>query len=332
MRQYRDGAAFVREVTEKVGHDGFNAVWASAENLPSRCSSDEEFFEALDYSTFYASTVALLPSHSQETNAVVARNRRIGVSMSGIVDWIGKVGSARATRLMRRGYDLVREVNARLAREAGVPASIRVTCVKPSGTVSLIAGVSPGMHYPAFTCSTRRIRVGSHTPIADFLVRSGVPNEPDACSQQTTVFSFPVKNGAARSATEVSAWEQLSLLAMLQREWADNAVSSTTYFHPETEGKQVAHMLAQFAPVTKCISMLPHTPKGKYAQMPYEGVTEEEYRAAKAAMPAIDWSRFSGSDGDQEADKFCSSASCEWRPGAASAAGPSSGLVSVARH
>ena len=36
MRQYRDGAAFVRAVTEQAGQDGFNAVWTSAENLPSR--------------------------------------------------------------------------------------------------------------------------------------------------------------------------------------------------------------------------------------------------------------------------------------------------------
>ncbi|HJR90156.1 MAG TPA: zinc-dependent metalloprotease [Aeromicrobium sp.] len=36
MRQYRDGAVFVRAVSDKVGHDGFNAVWSSAENLPSR--------------------------------------------------------------------------------------------------------------------------------------------------------------------------------------------------------------------------------------------------------------------------------------------------------
>ena len=36
MKQYRDGAAFVRTVTDKVGHDGFNAVWTSAEQLPSK--------------------------------------------------------------------------------------------------------------------------------------------------------------------------------------------------------------------------------------------------------------------------------------------------------
>ena len=35
MRQYADGAAFVRAVTAKVGTDGFNAVWTSPETLPA---------------------------------------------------------------------------------------------------------------------------------------------------------------------------------------------------------------------------------------------------------------------------------------------------------
>ncbi|PKW26484.1 zinc-dependent metalloprotease [Phycicoccus duodecadis] len=34
MRQYRDGAVFVRAVQEQVGVDGFNAVWTSPETLP----------------------------------------------------------------------------------------------------------------------------------------------------------------------------------------------------------------------------------------------------------------------------------------------------------
>ena len=36
MRQYRDGAAFVREVNEQVGLTGFNAVWAEPANLPDK--------------------------------------------------------------------------------------------------------------------------------------------------------------------------------------------------------------------------------------------------------------------------------------------------------
>lgn len=36
MAQYRDGAAFVRAAVDAVGMDGFNAVWAGPENLPSK--------------------------------------------------------------------------------------------------------------------------------------------------------------------------------------------------------------------------------------------------------------------------------------------------------
>ncbi|MFZ0140156.1 MAG: zinc-dependent metalloprotease [Aeromicrobium sp.] len=36
MRQYRDGAVFVREVNERVGLSGFNAVWAEPANLPTQ--------------------------------------------------------------------------------------------------------------------------------------------------------------------------------------------------------------------------------------------------------------------------------------------------------
>jgi coenzyme F420 biosynthesis associated uncharacterized protein len=36
MAQYRDGAAFVRAAVDAVGMDGFNAVWAGPENLPTK--------------------------------------------------------------------------------------------------------------------------------------------------------------------------------------------------------------------------------------------------------------------------------------------------------
>jgi putative hydrolase len=34
LRQYRDGAVFVRGVQKSVGVDGFNAIWTSPETLP----------------------------------------------------------------------------------------------------------------------------------------------------------------------------------------------------------------------------------------------------------------------------------------------------------
>lgn len=279
-----------------------------AEVFPTKCPDEESFYEALGFATFYASTVALLPTHREETNAIVVRNRRIGVSLSGLADLLDDLGSTELTKRLRRGYKTVRKTNRLLARQAGVPESIRVTTVKPSGTISLLAGVSSGMHFPAFQYALRRLRVGNDSPICLVLKNAGIPNEADTFSDNTTVFEFPINQGKTRNASEVSAWEQFAFLAMLQREWSDNMVSCTVYFDPETEGRQIEHMLAQFAPIIKGVSMLPHTAEGAYAQMPYEGITKEEYEDRVAKMPRIDWSAYTGSTEIKE--RYCTSDTC----------------------
>ena len=279
-----------------------------AEILPTRCRSEKEFKEAVEFATFYAITVSLLPTHRRETNAVVARNRRTGVSISGITDWIEKIGVAKMTRILRDTYRHVRSVNARLARESGIPVSLKVTAIKPSGTISLLAGVSPGMHFPVSRYAIRRLRVGNSQRITRFLIEAGVPHAPDAYSENTTVFEFPVRYDNPRSVDEVSAWEQFALLAMLQREWADNMVSCTISFDEEREGGQIERMLAMFAPVIKSASMLPRKQKGVYEQMPIEPITKEAYEERIRKMPKIDWKRFGGSDGAGEG--FCSILAC----------------------
>lgn len=280
-----------------------------AEVFSARCFDEDEFYEALEYATFYASTVALLPTHRTETNTIVVRNRRIGVSLSGVADMLDEFGATELTRRLRKGYKIVKRTNAKLAAQAGVPASIRVTTIKPSGTISQLVGVSSGMHFPTFQYAIRRMRVGNDSPICDVLKSSGIPHETDVYSQNTTVFEFPIDQGKTRKATAVSAWEQFALLAMLQREWSDNMVSCTVYFDPKTEGHQIEHMLAQFAPIIKSVSLLPHSDAGAYKQMPYEGITKKEYEKRLATIPKIDWNKFCGSDGMES--KFCSNDECE---------------------
>ncbi len=280
-----------------------------AEVFSARCIKEDEFYEALEYATFYASTVALLPTHRPETNTIMVRNRRIGVSLSGVADMIDAHGATELTRRLRKGYKLVRTVNQEFAAEAGVPASVRVTTVKPSGTISQLVGVSSGMHFPTFQYAIRRMRVGNTSPICNALKAAGIPYEEDQYSTNTTVFEFPIDQGKTRKANTVSAWEQFSLLAMLQREWSDNMVSCTIYFDPKTEGSQIEHMLALFAPIIKSVSMLPHSDAGVYAQMPYEGISKEKYEARLVEMPSIDWSTFGDSDGIES--RFCTNDSCE---------------------
>ena len=123
------------------------------------------------------------------------------------------------------------------------------------------------------------------------------------------VFSFPIDQGKTRAATDVSMWEQFALLATLQREWSDNMVSCTIYFNPKSEGSHIEHALAQFIPLVKSVSMLPHTENGAYAQSPYEGITKEKYKELAAKIKTIDWSKYGGSDG--EMPKYCTNGTCE---------------------
>ena len=223
-----------------------------SEVFPTRCTfpatgqfDRAAFLKATEYATFYASSVNLLPTHWVATNQVVARNRRIGVSLSGLADFLNMINETDFTDLMGDAYRNVRAVNTRLAAEAGIPASIRVTTVKPSGSISLLTGVSPGLHYPTHSYCIRRVRVGEHTPIAKFLVKAGMPYEKDVYSDNTFVFSFPIDQSGTRPATEVSMWQQSFRLIYMQGRWADNSVSVTIYFNPKTEAKDLEGLLAE---------------------------------------------------------------------------------------
>ncbi len=306
FREMEDAATLTNPCGEIALED--KEVCNLVEVFPTRCKTRTELDTALYLATLYASTVSLLPTHRDETNAVVGRNRRIGVSLSGIADWTEGTSVAAVTRILRDGYRDVREANKQLARAAGVPESIRVTTVKPSGTISLLAGVSSGMHWPLFRYAIRRVRAGESSPFSKQMIEQGVPWEHDAVSDSTLVFSFPIDQSHTRPVEEVSVWEQASRVAMLQREWADNMVSNTISFNPDTEGRDIERVLAEFAPITKTMSMLPHTPQGAYEQMPYEGIDEGTYNELASKMPALHWEGFAGSDGED--DRYCSGDSC----------------------
>lgn len=287
-----------------------------AEVFPPRCSNVQRFFTALKYATFYSSTVSLLPTHRPETNAVIAKNRRIGISVSGIAQWAsgavpqdwGPMNYTRMGSFLREGYRIVRDVNATLAKEAGVPVSVRVTTVKPSGSISLLAGVTPGVHYPVSRYAIRRVRIGMSSPLIEPLKAAGVPYEEDKVSENTYVFEFVIDHGNVRPCEEVSPWEQFSLVQMMQKHYADNCVSATIYFDKEKDGPDVEKMLAMFIPNLKSVSMLPHAGHG-YAQAPYEPISVEEYEKRRKNFVMPNFHKVRGNV--PEGSKYCSGDKCE---------------------
>jgi hypothetical protein len=278
-----------------------------AETLPTRCLNHDSWLNACEYATFYTSTVNLLPTHQPTTNAVILKNRRIGVSIVDFTGWKHQVGVTKITRYLREGYARIRRINRLLAQEAGIPESNRVTTVKPGGTTPKVAGRQAGMSHPNFTYMIRRVRVQANTELEKILQAAGIPNAPDYYSKQTTTFEFPVFSGYVKPADDVSIWEQAMNLILLQREWADNAVSNTLVFKDSEVGELEA-VLGAIAPLTKSVSLMRQTKEGVYKQMPEQGITKEEYERRRKEIVDIDWTTFH-SDGQDE--KFCTSDRCE---------------------
>jgi len=281
------------------------------ETFPFNHDSLEDYQRTLKYAYLYAKTVTLGKTHWSETNRVMLRNRRIGCSVSGVAQFITKYGMDEMKTWLEEGYDTIQEWDKVYSDWFAVPKSIKTTSVKPSGTVSLLVGATPGMHYPEARFYIRRMRLSKHSELLEPLKKAGYKLEPAFGSEDSTmVVEVPVDVGEGiRTAAELSIWEQFSLASFLQRHWADNQVSCTATFDPETEADQLPHVLNYFQYRLKGISLLPRHPLGAYKQMPYEAITEQEYNKQVKKLGHLS---FVGIEGEEaEIDKFCNNDVCD---------------------
>jgi len=281
------------------------------ETFPNNHDSVEDYLKTLKYAYMYAKTVTLGKTHWPETNRVMLRNRRIGCSMSGLAQFISNHGLHELRKWMSEGYSSIQDLDAEYSDWLAVPRSIKTTSIKPSGTVSLLAGATPGMHYPESRYYIRRMRLSINSPLIPALEKAGYSLEPAFGSEDSTlVVGIPVDVGEGiRTASELSLWEQLSLAAFIQKYWADNQVSCTVTFDPATEGDQIAHALDYFQYQLKGISFLPRLDYGAYPQMPYEAIEESTYHEMLDSVGRLSFGRIKGED--VVAEKFCDTDVCQ---------------------
>lgn len=280
------------------------------ETCPTRCKDVPEWLRACEYATVYASTITLLLTHSRKTNAVMIRNRRIGVGLIDVANWVHAIGMNSLTAALRAGYKKIREINKWVNGEAGVPESIRVTTVKPGGTVPKVVGRCSGWNAPNFKYMIRRMNIADNSKLGDLLKEAGVPWEKSAYSMNTNSFEFPLEVwGNAKSSSETTIWEQAVMLIMLQHEWSDNAVSNTLTFR-KSEIPDLEKVLSVLAPHTKSVALLPlqEADQTVYKQMPEEGISAIEYHRRLLAIKAIDWSRLNE---ESVPDAYCQGDKCE---------------------
>ena len=283
------------------------------ETYLNRHDNLEDYKRTLKFAYLYAKTVTLLPTHWEETNAIMQRNRRIGTSMSGVANFADNVGLPTLREWMDEGYKIIKQYDNTYSEWLGIRESIKMTTIKPSGTVSILAGESPGVHWtPGGKYFLRAIRFANSDPMLTLFKMAQYRVEPASESPDTTsVVFFPIKSNAVRSEKSVSIFEKMSIAATAQRYWSDNSVSVTVSFDAENEAGDIGNVLHMYDGQLKTVSFLPMG-NFTYPQMPYTQITEEEYEENTMKLFPIDFSGvYAGMAADAIGDAYCTTDACE---------------------
>jgi ribonucleoside-triphosphate reductase len=278
------------------------------EIFPSRIESLYEFQKVLKYAYLFAKTVTTIPIHDAETGRVVTRNRRIGCSLTGIQQSIEKLGNSEFYRWCGAGYKYLGQLDERYSEWLGIARSVKMTSVKPSGTVSKLPGVSSGIHFPISDSYFQVIRFASSSPYLPLLRNAGYnvvdldPAEPNT----TAVYFGVIEDIATRGESEVSMWEQAEHAAKLQHYWADNQVSITVKYNPE-ERNQIPHLLRMYEDRLKAISFFPNS-NHSFEHAPWQPASREEVQVYLDKLSPINYNAIN--ETHEADDEFCSGETC----------------------
>ena len=279
----------------------------------NRHENKEDFLRTLKFAYLYGKTVTLLSTHWQQTNAIMQRNRRIGTSLTGIASFADTNGLPVLRQWQDEGYKKVREYDNQYSEWLCIRESIRATTVKPSGSVSILSGETPGVHWgPGGKYFLRAIRFSTSDPMMPLFKAAGYKIEKDIVSANTKVVYFPVKSEHDRSEKDVSLFEKIGLAATTQKYWSDNGVSVTLSFDAETEKQHVASALHMYEGQLKAVSFLPMG-NATYPQQPYTQITKEQYEGYIGKIKTIDFNAiYDGVEGlEAIGESYCTTDACE---------------------
>lgn len=289
------------------------------ESFIARHDSLEDYLRTQKFSYLFAKTVTLQMTHIPETNAVITANRRIGSSISGIAQFLGKNNIETLRKWITTSYDRIEHWDNMYSEWFSIPKSIKKTSIKPSGTVSLLANASPGVHFPISRYYIRTVRINTGNPLLESLKKEGFHIEPcEFKPEYTQIVSFPIDIGECRTLDDVTMFEQLELAAFIQHYYADNQVSCTITFNKD-EGKHIAAALNTYQYRLKGISFLPRS-DDVYPQMPYQKISKEKYdeecknvldRKAGQSPTLRPSQGTKRRREDPEASQFCDGATCQ---------------------
>jgi len=230
--------------------------------------------------------IAALPFIHEETNRIVHKNMRLGLGVTGVCQSLDKLD------WLDDCYIALRKFDKEWSAKRGWSESIKLTTVKPSGTLSLLGGATPGVH-PAFSqYYMRTVRMSSSDALVQTCKDMGyhvefLVNFDGTENRDTVVVYFPCKTPEGSILTkDMDVIKQLEMVKKLQTIWADNAVSVTAYYKPEELDLLKNWLKDNYEHNIKSVSFLLFKDHG-FKQAPYQEIDEVSYLAASAKVKPL---------------------------------------------
>ena len=240
----------------------------------------------------------------------------IGVGMTGIAS------NKCADLNLSEAAEIVKEENKRIAGLLGINAAARTTTVKPSGTSSLVLGVSSGIHGWHNDYYIRRIRVGKNEAIYTYLAQNHPELVEDEFFRPTeqAVIQVPQKAPEGAIYRTESAIKFLERVKRWNTEWVhpghidgqNTHNVSATVSVKEDEWEMVGEWMWENRNTFNGLSVLPYF-GGSYQQAPFEDTTKEVYEEMFESLKGIDLTKVveMTDDTDLAGELACIGASCE---------------------
>jgi adenosylcobalamin-dependent ribonucleoside-triphosphate reductase len=228
-----------------------------------------------------------LQCHQKVTEAIVHENMRMGIGITGVLQ-----ATEEQKSWLKETYGKIRAFDESYSKKHGFNKSIKLTTVKPSGTLSLLPGVTPGCHPAYARYMIRRIRISSNHALVQVCKDHGYhveyqQNFDGSEDHSTVVVSFPFRHpDHAVLAKDMTAISQLETVKWLQEVWSDNSVSCTVYYRPEELPEIKKYLKKNYKTNHKSLSFLLHSEHG-FKQAPLEEITEEQYNEMVANTRTI---------------------------------------------
>jgi len=215
--------------------------------------------------------------------------RLLGVSFTGVYDCPTVLNATPEQLNAWKGWAI--QTNIEWAKKLGIPESVAITCIKPSGTVSQLTGVAGSGLHPSYSkYYLRRVRQDKKDPLNVALISAQIPCVTDPYNTEALVFAFPVKAPSESVVREkVDAISHLETWKKFAVHWCEHKPSITVYVE-ESEWMKVGAWCYDNFDILSGVSFLPKADDAHiYQEAPYETITKREYNKLMSSMEKIDW-------------------------------------------